>query len=64
MKSDIPELPVQRKPDDAFTLAEQFLDAYDADDDGAKLDALRDRLGIKNESCVLAALLKYYAAKH
>jgi hypothetical protein len=47
--------------DDVFKLSEAFLDAYDADDDGVKLNALRTRLGITGP-CVLAGLLEYYAA--
>lgn len=48
--------------DSAFRLAEAFLDAYDANDNGEQLNALRDRLGLKDEPCILAGILKYYAA--
>lgn len=45
----------------AVDLAEQFLNAYDADDDGAQLIALRDRYGLQEQS-ILAAMFRYYAS--
>lgn len=51
--------------DVAFELAEEFLNAYDADDNSKALEALRKRLGIKKRGvCILAEMMKYYAANH
>lgn len=47
--------------DVAFKLSEEFLDAYDANDDGEKLNALRNRLGLQGETCVLAGMFKHVA---
>lgn len=50
--------------DTAIQLAEEFLDAYDANDDDKKLNALRHRLGLDNEPCILAGMLKYFAERN
>jgi len=48
----------------ATELAEQFLNAYDADDDGASLNALRSQYCKAGEASVLAGMLKHFAAIH
>jgi hypothetical protein len=44
----------------AFDLTQQFLDAYEANDDGQKLEALKARLHLQGSS-VLAGLLEWFA---
>ena len=49
----------------AAELAEEYLNAYDANDDDRSMQALRDRLGIKNEEhSVLAGMLLRFAEQH
>lgn len=44
----------------AFDLTQQFLDAYESNDDGEKLAALKRKLGITGPS-VLAGMLQWFA---
>jgi len=53
------------KREAAAELAEEYLNAYDANDDDRSMQALRDRLGIKNEEhSVLAGMLLRFAEQH
>lgn len=44
----------------AFDLTEQFLNAYEANDDGEQLSTLKRKLGISGPS-VLAGILQWFA---